>query len=128
VGVGGPPSYLVGGAPFSKLNFGFAQYTTSKGHIQNFRDYEIAAARAAGLGAVFSLDVLNGNNGGTMTASQVSFWGRVLACEGYTAGVLLWKYDAALFADSAMQEAIRAIARVANQGVVFDRACIRRLD
>ena len=116
VGVGGPPTFLVGGATYAKLDFGFALYTPAHGGVSGFVADELAAASASGLGAVFALDVLTGNDGQPMTAYQVRRWGKTIACEPLALGVLMRQYEQTFFADSAMRSAMRDVVRLASFG------------
>ncbi len=123
VGVGAPPTFLVGGAPYDELDFGFAEYTTADGGIAGFIQEELAVAGASGLGALFGLDALTGNDGQPMTVDQVRRWGKKIACEPLALGVLMTEYDAAYFADPAMQSAMREIVRLASFGGYRDIEC-----
>ena len=123
VGVGGPPTFLVGGAPYAKLDFGFAQYTKQEGGISGFVNDELSAAGASGLGALFGMDVLEGNDGQPMTADQIRRWGKKVACEPLALGLLMRQYDSTYFADSAIQLAMRDVVRLASFGGYRDLEC-----
>jgi hypothetical protein len=123
VGVGAPSTFLVGGAPYDNLNFGFAEYTSDDGGMAGFIQEELAAAGASGLGALFGLDALTGNDGQPMTADQVRRWGKKIACEPLALGVLMKEYDSIYFADPAMQSAMREIVRLASFGGYRDIEC-----
>lgn len=123
VGVGGPPSFLIGGAPYDKLDFGFALYSTAEGGVRSFVRDELDAAAAAGLGALFGLDVLDGNDGQPMTADQVRRWGKTIACEPLALGVLMLQFDSLYFADTVMQTTMRDIVRLASFGGYRDIEC-----
>jgi hypothetical protein len=128
VGIGAPPSFLVGGAPYAKLDFGLATYSTDDGGVNGFVESELAAASAADLTTVFALDVLNGSDGQPMTASQVRHWGKKIACEPLALGVLMRDYDPDYFADSTMQRAVRDVVRLASFGGYRDLECGKTLD
>lgn len=128
VGIGSPPSYLVGGAPYAMLDFGLASYSSVNGGVSGFVESELAAASAAGLTTVFALDVLNGNDGEPMTAFQVRHWGKQIACEQLALGVLLRDYDPGYFADTTMQKAVRDVVRLASFGGYRDIECGQPLD
>jgi hypothetical protein len=128
VGVGAPPSFLVGGAPYAKLDFGVATYSTDKGGVGGFIESELAVASAADLTTVFALDVLDGNAASPMTAPQVRHWGKKIACEPLALGILLRDYDPGFFADTTMQKAVRDVVRLASFGGYRDIECGRALD
>lgn len=128
VGIGAPPSFLIGGAPFAKLDFAIATYSTDDGGVSGFVESELAAASAADLTTVFALDVLDGNGGQPMTAAQIRHWGKRIACEPLALGVLLRDFDAEYFADTTMQKAVRDVVRLASFGGYRDIECGRTLD
>lgn len=128
VGIGSPPSFLVGGAPYAELDFGLASYSRAQGGVIDFIDTELAAASAAGLTTVFAMDVLTGNDGQPMTAFQVHHWGKKIACEPLAMGVLMRDYDPVYFSDTTMQKAIRDVVRLASFGGYRDIECGRPLD
>lgn len=128
VGVGSPPSFLVGGAPYAKLDFGLATYSSDLGGVNGFVVSELAAASAADLTTVFALDVHAGNGGQPMTASQIRHWGKQIACEPLALGVLLRDYNPVFFADSEVQKAVRDVVRLASFGGYRDIECGHALD
>lgn len=128
VGIGSPPSFLVGGAPYAELDFGLATYSTGDGGVGGYVESELAAASAAGLTTVFALDVLNGNDGLPMTAAQIRHWGKQIACEPLALGILLRDYDPVYFADTTIQKSVRDVVRLASFGGYRDIECGRPLD
>jgi hypothetical protein len=119
-GVGSHPSFLMDGAPWKSLDFAFAQYTERRGDdIKKWSDEQVRDAHQSGLALVLSLNVLHGNNGGAVTASQLRTWGVTLAEESYACALLMWKYDeeddGAYFRDPAIVEAVTAIGQAARE-------------
>lgn len=115
VGVGGPPSFLQGGAPWTALTFAFAQYTTRRGDVPSWLSQEVEIAQRIELGLVLSLNVLSGNNGGLVTADQLWTWGLLLADEPSACALLMWKYEATYFTDPAIADAVASIAQASRE-------------
>jgi PKD repeat protein len=118
-GVGSPPSQLSDGVPFTYLDFAFAQYRAKKGDVKLWLENEINTARAAGLGVMLSLNVLEGGSPDhtPMTSEQLRTWGLVLGAEPYVCALTLWKYDdldPSYFNDAAHLAAMADVALVAN--------------
>jgi hypothetical protein len=123
VGVAAPASFLIGGAPYSKLDFCLTDYNTSMGSFGASIALELASADAADLGIVFNLDVAGLEGGQPMTAYQVLFWGKELVCEPSTLGVLMGTYDSTYFADPAIRSAVRRVVGAASYGIFEDIQC-----
>ncbi len=115
VGVGGPPSYLIDGAPWSNLDFAFAQYLTKHGDVHDWLERELENANASGLGLALSINILGGNNRNPVTAEQLVEWGTLLVAEPKACALLMWKYDVGYIDDPAIQDALFEIAEVARQ-------------
>jgi hypothetical protein len=115
VGVGGPASFLEAKADWSVLDFAFSQYTTARGDIKSWIQKEASAAEHSGLGLVFSINVLGGNNRNPVTAQQLTEWGTLLAQEPHVCALLMWKYDVGYFGDPAIADALASIADIARQ-------------
>jgi len=114
-GVGSPPSFLAGGAPWGALDFAETQYRPQKGDLSGWIAREVAAARATRLGTLFSLNVLDGNGRGKpLTGAQLEQFGTVLAREPTACALLLWKYDPAYFSRDDVWAAVAAIATAAG--------------
>lgn len=123
VGVAAPASFLIGGAPYAKLDFCLTDYNTSMGSFGDHIASELAASEAADLGIVFNLDVAGLEGGQPMTAYEVLFWGKELVCEPSTLGVLMGTYDSTYFADPAIRSAVRRVVGAASYGIFEDIQC-----
>ena len=116
-------------APFQwvYLDAAWAQYSVRKGNAEQYAQQHAAAAKAAGLGLVLGLNVLDGGDGSSgwrgtkskywaMSAAEVSKYGSVLAAEPNGCALLLWKYDrtdTVYFARPEIQAAIEELGRLA---------------
>jgi hypothetical protein len=118
------------------LDFAWAQWegpyhgTSFRLTPSQFRDKEIAAAKARGLGVVFGLNYANGGNGSSgilgtypnarqvnrwqMSASEVKQVGGTLAAASYACGVVSWKFDPIFLSRSGMTTAMSYVSGVAR--------------
>jgi hypothetical protein len=122
------PSYLLSikGSPYESLDAAWAQYTAHRGPVGEYRRSEVAAARAARLGLVVGMNLLDGGSGVpecwpgfsagrcNMAPQEVVDFGSVLAVEPYACGFLLWHVDAAYFSRPGVMDAIVGLARLAR--------------
>ena len=87
------------------LDAGWIMYASWKGDARTWLTAQVTAAKAAHLGLVVGLDVLNGGTkasgipGATsgryaMSATQLRTWGSTLLAEPYACGMFNWRYDA----------------------------------
>lgn len=114
-GVGSPPGFLQGGAPWISLDTAFAQYTARRGDVTAWRNTQVSTAQASGLGLALSINVLSGgNNRGRVTADQLRDWGSILASEPYICALTMWKYDSSYFNDPAIADSVTDVAQVAQ--------------
>jgi hypothetical protein len=113
-GVGAPDSFLQGGAPWTSLDFGYAQYTTQRGDVKTWLTQEVGAARQSHLGLVVGINILGGNNRSNVSADQLKEWGQVLVSEPSICGVLMWKYDTGYLGDPNIASALQALAQIAR--------------
>jgi hypothetical protein len=112
------------------LDFAWAQWVGPL-HIpsfrqtpQQFRDKQVAAAKARGLGLVFGMNLLSGGDGSSrirvrarrwqMTAAEVKRVGTVLAAAPYACAMLSWQHDARFLARPGMMSSMKAIAAAAK--------------
>jgi hypothetical protein len=90
-----------------------------------FRDRQIAAAKARGLGLVFGLNYLNGGDGSSgirgsmrtrweMSAREVKNVGAVLAQASYACALLSWQYSSTFISRSGMTTALSYVSSVAR--------------
>jgi hypothetical protein len=122
-------------APFTwvYLDAGWAQYSTYKGDVYTYRDSEIAAARASGLGLLFGLNTTNGgqvisgcypgSRAGqcAMTAAELKKYGTLLASVPSACGLTLWQHDATYLTRSEIRGALDEVAAVTRAHPV--KAC-----
>jgi len=136
VGVAGPLTFLVKGAPYKYLEMGLSQYITKRGEVKQYAEKEVEAVKQAGLKLVFSMNVL-GPGGSTgkegrgrksgdervkdvdagamrMRPDQLKEFGSVLLSQPGVIGLLMWKYDEDYFGQKDIHEAMEEIARVAR--------------
>jgi hypothetical protein len=116
-------------APFKwvYLDAAWAQYAARKGTADEYVARHAAAAKAAGLGLVLGLNLLDGGDGSSgwkrtdskswaMSASEVLKYGSVLVKEPSACALLIWKYDrkdTAYFAQPEIQAALEGLGRLA---------------
>jgi hypothetical protein len=116
-------------APFQwvYLDAAWAQYTVHKGNVHEYVAKHTAAAKAAGLGLVIGLNVLDGGDGSSgrrgtkskywsMTPAEITKYGSVLVMEPTACAFLMWKYDredTSYFAQSEVQAALTGLGRLA---------------
>lgn len=116
-------------APFKwvYLDAAWAQYAARKGTADQYVAQHAAAAKAAGLGLVLGLNVLDGGDGSSgwkrtkskywaMSASEVLDYGSVLVKEPSACAFFMWKYDredTSYFAQPDIQAAIEELGRLA---------------
>lgn len=93
-GVGASAVFLQAGGRWADLDFTETQYRPKKGDVRQWRATQVAAARAAHLGLVLSINVLDGNGRGRpLSGAQLRRFGLVLADEPSACGLFMWKYD-----------------------------------
>lgn len=120
------PTWLQG-APFRWVNLdaAWAQYTASKGDVTVYRDTQIAAAQAQGLGLMFSLNVLDGGDGSSgrggtssgrhnMSAVELATYGKALIEAPYACGLLMWREDAGYLGVPGVRGAMEALSAQAK--------------
>jgi hypothetical protein len=112
------------------LDFAWAQWVGP--HIPSnnqtpaqFRDRQIAAAKARGLGLVFGMNYLSGGDGSSgrrgtatgrweMSAREVKNVGTVLAQAPYACAMLSWQYSTTFISRSGMSTALSAVSSAAR--------------
>jgi dienelactone hydrolase len=118
-GIGSPPRYLSGGAPWKSLDFASAQYHAKRGDFENWLREEVALAKKAHLKLVLSLNVLHGGDtrrrDQPMSAEQLERYGTLCVQEPTAMALLMWKWDAAYFAQPKIRQALQTIANAASE-------------
>jgi hypothetical protein len=112
------------------LDFAWAQWVgphvpSARQTPAQFRDHQIAAAKARGLGLVFGLNYISGGNGSSgrrgtsagrweMSAREVKNVGTVLAQAGYACALLSWQYSPTFISRSGMSTALASVSSAAK--------------
>ena len=112
------------------LDFAWAQWVgphvpSANQTAAQFRDRQIAAAKARGLGLVFGLNYISGGNGSSgrrgtaagrweMSAREVKNVGVVLAQAGYACALLSWQYSPQFVSRSGMSTALASVSSAAR--------------
>ena len=119
------PTWLQG-APFRwvHLDAAWAQYRASKGDVTLYRDTQVAAAKAQGLGLMFSLNVLGGGDGSSsreftsglhnMSALELATYGKALIEAPYGCGLLMWREDPAYLNAPGIRSAMEILSAQAK--------------
>jgi nucleoid-associated protein YgaU len=136
-----PPGWLRrSGLTWQYLDIAWAQWAAgseeSEGKTpEQFRDENVAEAKAQGLGLVMGMNLLNGGDGSSgepgnrsgrweMSAAEVVRVGTVLAETPYACAVLSWRYDAAFEQRPGTPAALdKVAAAAADRGGI---SCLQR--
>jgi hypothetical protein len=120
------PAYLAStGMKFKYLDAGWAMYQSWQGDVSAWVKSQVTAAKAAGIGLIVGLNVLNGGTAASgikgtkgkfyaMSATQLTSWGSILLNEPYACGFFNWKYDSKYNARPDIQDAMAALVRMAD--------------
>jgi hypothetical protein len=120
------PSYLrAAGIKYQYLDAGWTMYASWKGDAKAWMKTQVAGAKAAGLGLVVGLEVLNGGTKASgirgqtsgkyaMSASQLRSWGSNLLDEPYVCGFFNWRYDSQYNGRTDIRSAMSFLAQKAN--------------
>ena len=85
------PEYFTG--TYHYLDAAWAQYHSRFGDPAKFVAENTAKAKAKGLALVVGFNILKGNGGSRMTASQIVSWGSSFLADSYPCAFLSWQYD-----------------------------------
>jgi hypothetical protein len=107
----------LGKSSFRYLDAAWAQYTTTKGNVNNYIRQNSADAKRMGLALVVGLNITKGNITRTkyrvtrrpMTASQVRSFGSTLLSSSYPCAFLSWIYDSRYAARSDIRSAMNLL-------------------
>jgi hypothetical protein len=116
------PDHLIGHS-YKYLDATWAQYSPHSGSttyrlpIETFISRMVRDARAAGLGLVGGLNVLNAGSGSSkipgakqgkfaMSASEIKTWGGAYLAEPYICAFLMWEYEESYFSRSDIKGAV----------------------
>ena len=108
------PDYMTGS--YQYLDAAWAQYHSKFGDPARFASENIADAKARGLALVMGLNIIDGNGGSKMTASQIESWGSALLADTYSCAFLSWQYDDGYLDRSDIAQAMKYLsAKAANR-------------
>jgi hypothetical protein len=88
------------------LDAAWSQYHSRFGDPYKFVSHDASVARNKGLALIIGLNVLNGNRGSKMTASQVKSWGGALLSNSYPCAFISWAYNSNYLSTSSMKDAM----------------------
>jgi hypothetical protein len=98
------PEYLTG--TYRYLDAAWAQYHSRFGDPARFIAENVAQAKSKGLALVVGFNILKGNDGSKMTASQIESWGSAFLADAYPCAFLSWTYDQAYMGRSDIGQAL----------------------
>lgn len=120
------PTWLQGASfRWVNLDAAWAQYTASKGDVTVYRDTQAAAAKAQGLGLMFSLNVLDGGDGSSgrqgttsgrhnMSALELATYGKALIEASHGCGLFMWREDAGFLTAPGIRSAMEVLSAQAK--------------
>jgi hypothetical protein len=98
------PDYLLNSHRY--LDAAWSQYHSRFGSPSNFISHDASVAKNKGLALIVGLNVLKGNNGSKMTASQVKSWGGALLANSYPCSFISWTYNSTYLSTTSMKDAM----------------------
>jgi hypothetical protein len=98
------PDYLLNNHRY--LDAAWSQYHSRFGDPRKFIDHDAAIAKRKGLALVVGMNVIGGNHGRRMTASQIKSWGAALLSNSYPCAFLSWKFYSSYLSSGSMREAM----------------------
>jgi hypothetical protein len=88
------PNEIAWNGTYHYLDAAWAQYTVSKGDVNDYLRNNISRAQAMGLGLVVGLNVMKGGaNKSRLSASQIDSYGSALMNNTYACAYLNWEWD-----------------------------------
>ncbi|HET6795769.1 MAG TPA: hypothetical protein VFH40_01305 [Gemmatimonadales bacterium] len=97
------------------LDAAWAQYHSKFGDPARFVAENISAAKDKGLALVVGFNILKGNDGTALSASQIDSWGAALMANDYPCAFLSWRYEPAYSDRAAIAQAMESLSsRAAN--------------
>jgi hypothetical protein len=116
------PTWLQGASfRWVNLDAAWAQYTSTKGDVAVYRDTQAVAAKALGLGLMFSLNVLDGGDGSSgrqgtkawshnMSALELTTYGKALIDSPHGCGLFMWREDAGFLGAPGIRGAMEVLS------------------
>jgi hypothetical protein len=99
------PDYL--GSSHRALDAAWSQYHSRFGDPGRYIAHDAAVARNKGLALLTGMNVLDGNGGNKMSASQVKSWGSALLSHSHICAFVSWTYNSSYLSTTAMKDAMR---------------------
>jgi hypothetical protein len=99
------PDYLL--SSHRALDAAWSQYHSRFGDPGRYIAHDAALAKRKGLALLAGMNVLDGNRGNRMTASQVKSWGSALLSNTHICAFVSWTYNSNFLSTSAMRDAMR---------------------
>jgi len=106
------PDYLLNTHRY--LDAAWSQYHSKFGSPSTFISHDVSVAKNKGLGLMIGMNLLHGNNGSKMTASQVKSWGGALLNNSYPCGFISWTYNSNYLSTSSMKDAMNYLRNKAQ--------------
>jgi hypothetical protein len=110
--------FRLGGSSFRYLDAAWAQYTSTKGDVNDYIRQNVADAQRMGLALVVGLNITKGNiskqGRNPMTAQQVESWGSTLLGSSYPCAFISWNYVADYMERSDIQAAMQSLSQKAQ--------------
>jgi hypothetical protein len=88
------------------LDAAWSQYHSRFGDPYKFVQHDAAVAKSKGLALVIGMNVMHGNAGNKMTASQVKSWGGALLSSSYPCAFLSWTYNSTYLSTTSIKDAM----------------------
>jgi hypothetical protein len=108
------PEYFTG--TYQYLDAAWAQYLSRYGDPAKFLSENVAKAKNRGLALVVGFNILKGNDGYKLTASQIESWGSALLADSYPCAFISWKWDDAYMGRSDIGQALQYLSgKAANR-------------
>ena len=108
------PEYLTG--TYRYLDAAWAQYLSRFGDPGKFVSENVAQAKNKGLALLIGFNILKGNDGSPLTASQIESWGSEMLADTYSCAFLSWMYDERYLDRSDIGQALAYLsAKAANR-------------
>ena len=96
------------------LDGAWSQYHSRFGDPGKYIAHDIAVAKNKGLALVTGMNVLKGNGGSKMSASQVKSWGGALLNNSYVCAFVSWTYNSNYLSTRAMKDAMKSLRNKAQ--------------
>jgi len=88
------------------LDAAWAQYVVRKGNVNTFIADNVSKAKSKGLALVVGLNILKGNNGSPLSATQVKSFGAALLSSTYPCAFISWQYSSSYLSSSSIKSAM----------------------